>query len=289
MGTDARTLLLSRQNADGGWGFRARQSSWLEPTAYAAIALAGSDASRRAADLLRGWQTPEGAWVTNPLTQQPSWATSLAVLLKCALGEYDASWRRGVEWLVRARATQIPVQTWVDRLLRREPLLVQDNTLTAWPWTLGAAAWVEPTVHAVRALILSLPRHDSGRLRERIDLGVRMILDRQCRDGGWNYGNKRVLGEDLESFPESTALALIGLCGRRGPQVERGVARALDHWKRGPRGLAQALLRIAFRMHGAGFEDRPVAVSERTETTVLALALIGEPEGAWRQWRGGAV
>lgn len=289
MTPDARSLLLARQNPDGGWGFYRGQSSWLEPTAYAALALSGTEASRRALGLLRDWQTPEGAWVTSPGTRQPGWATSLAVVLKCAAGEYDDAWRRGVAWLAAAKARQIPARTWLDRLLGREPVVVQDHTLTAWPWVSGTAGWIEPTAHAVRALELSLARRDGKELRERIELGVRMILDRQCRDGGWNYGNKRVLGEDLESFPESTALGLIGLCGRSGLQVERGIRCALGHWSRAPRGLAQALLRIAFRMHGVEFEDRPVEVSERTETTVLALALIGEPEGTWRQWRGGAA
>ena len=84
-------------------------------------------------------------------------------------------------------------------------------------------------------------------------------------------------------------LALIGLCGGRGSRVERGIASALAHWKQRPRRLAQALLRIALRMHGVPFEDRPVEVNERTETTVVALALIGEPDGAWRLWKGGAA
>jgi hypothetical protein len=144
-------------------------------------------------------------------------------------------------------------------------------------------------VHAVRALDLSRAHDARGALPEKIETGVRMILDRQCKDGGWNYGNKRVLGQDLDSYPECTALALIGLCGRKEPQVERGIARAVEDWKRGPRGLAHALLRIAFRMHGVPFEDRPVEVNPRTDTAVLAFALIGEPEGAWRLWKGGSA
>lgn len=227
--------------------------------------------------------------MTCPKTRQPGWATSLVVVVKCARGEWDNGWRRALEWLVRTEARRTGTQSWLDRLLRREPVNELDASLTAWPWTPGTAAWIEPTVHAVRALELSFPKHGGERLRERIELGRRMILDRQCRDGGWNYGNKRVLGEDLESFPECTALALIGLCGGKGPEVERGIRCAMDHWRRRPRGLAQALLRVAFRMHGVPFEDRPVEVNGRTETTVLALALIGEPDGAWRLWKGEAA
>lgn len=282
-------LLSSRQNPDGGWGYFPGQSSWLEPTVYAALALHGTDASSRAAELLNRWQLPSGAWPANEQVKVASWATSLAVVLRCVRGEFDSGWRKGLDWLTATRARQGPVQGWLDRLLGREPAVVLDPSLSGWPWRENTAGWIEPTAHALRALELSRPRHDTPALRERVDLGIRMILDRQCRDGGWNYGNKRVLGEDLESFPECTALALIGLCGRRGPQVERGIECALRHWREGVRGLAQALLRIAFRMHGVPFDDRPPATSGRTDTTVLALALMGEPEGAWRLWKGGAA
>jgi hypothetical protein len=282
-------LLLARQNADGGFGFRAGQSSWLEPTAWAALALHGRPEMDRAMAWLGPMQLAGGAWPASPNAQRESWATSLAILLKCLRGEFDASWRKAVAWLISGEARRIPDPSWLERLLHREDAVVQDRSLRGWPWTPGAAGWIEPTVHAIRALDHSRPRYGGAALAEKIEMGERMILDRQCRDGGWNYGNKRVLGEDLDSFPECTALGLIGLCRRRGPQVERGIACALGHWSRAPRGLAQALLRVAFRMHGVAFADRPVEVSGRTDTTVLALALIGEPEGAWRQWKGGAA
>lgn len=286
MGNPKLSILLARQNPDGGWGYREGQSSWLEPTALAAMALYGTPACARAAALLRQWQLPSGAWPASGQTRTACWATSLAVILKCVCGEFDESWRRGVEWLLRTRARQPQPSGWLDRLLRREPAVVLDASLPGWPWRENTAGWIEPTVHAVRALTLSRARLDTPQLRESLEMGVRMILDRQCRDGGWNYGNKRVLGEDLESFPECTGLALTALSGRSGPQVGRGIECALRDWRRGVRGLAQAWLRIAFRMHAVPFEDRDIDVNPQTETGVLALALIGEPEGAWRRWKG---
>ncbi len=282
----ALDLLLARQNPDGGFGFHSGQGSWLEPTAWAALALAGRDEMERAIAWLTPLQMASGAWPAHPGAQRESWATSLVVLLKCLRGEFDARWRRALEWLIAAEGRLPPAPSWLERLLHKEDAVVQDRRLRGWPWTPGAAGWIEPTVHAVRALDHSRARFDSSALAQRLDMGERMILDRQCRDGGWNYGNKRVLGEDLESFPECTALALIGLCRRKGTQVERGIQRAQEDWRRAPRGLAQALLRIAFRMHGVTFDDRPVVVNERTETTVLALSLIGDADGAWRLWKG---
>ncbi|MCS7043342.1 MAG: hypothetical protein NZR01_11170 [Bryobacteraceae bacterium] len=283
----ALDLLLARQNPDGGFGHAAGQSSWVEPTAWAALALHGRPQASRAMAWLAGQQMPGGGWPAHPQTQRESWVTSLVVLLKCIRGEFDEGWQRGMHWLLGHPARPGPTPSWLDRLLRREPAVVQDHQLLGWPWTPGTSGWIEPTVHAVRALQLCRPAAGNPAVQERIGHGIRMILDRQCRDGGWNYGNKRVLGEDLESFPECTALALIGLAGRGGPPVERGIACAFQHWSRQPRGLAQALLRIAFRMHGAAFDDRPVRVTARTETSVLALALIGEPQGTWKLWQGG--
>src|SRR5579862_6533994 len=54
--------LRRAQNPDGGWGYFPGKTSWLEPTAYAAMALHGEPAADRAAKLLASWQTAEGGW-----------------------------------------------------------------------------------------------------------------------------------------------------------------------------------------------------------------------------------
>jgi len=46
-------FLRSTQNPDGGWGFFPGKQSWLEPTAYALIALHSDPSSRQNFD--RGW------------------------------------------------------------------------------------------------------------------------------------------------------------------------------------------------------------------------------------------
>jgi hypothetical protein len=45
-------------------------------------------------------------------------------------------------------------------------------------------------------------------------------------------------------------------------------------------------MRIGLRMQGIPFADNRPELHERTETTQIALALIGEAEGTWRLWRG---
>ena len=285
---DWTQLLLKRRNPDGGWGYYSGKSSWLEPTAYAAMALGGGQESADAMALLAKWQVPSGAWVAQPKTGVESWATALVVAVKGMRGEFDESWRAGTEWLVKTEGKKSAPPTWLDRLLRRKELVEQDATLTGWPWLAGTADWVEPTAQALRALKLGLRHGRSGEAPDRIREGELLLLDRRCEDGGWNYGNRRVLDEDLPSFPECTALALIGLSGNPKLDVGRSIDRALNDWRKPQPALARALIRIGLRMHGVAFEDRRPEITDRTETTQIALSLIGEPEGAWRQWRGDA-
>jgi hypothetical protein len=57
-------FLKATQNPDGGWGYFPGKPSWLEPTAYALLALAGERGAAldRGWNLLRSWQRPDGAF-----------------------------------------------------------------------------------------------------------------------------------------------------------------------------------------------------------------------------------
>src|SRR5207247_1133256 len=126
-----------------------------------------------------------------------------------------------------------------------------DPRYGGWPWQPGTSSWVEPTAHTLTALQRAASHIHDPRLAERIAMGERMLLDRRCRDGGWNYGNRRVLGVDLPSYPESTALALIALAGN--PAVDGPAAAALAQWQWQSTGsrLARAWLTLCLRRFGA--------------------------------------
>ena len=83
-----------------------------------------------------------------------------------------------------------------------------------WPWISGSARWVIPTAFFVTAMkqFTVCIRYQAS--EERIHLGVEMLLDRACVDGGWNSGNSVVYGVPLRPHVEATAIALLGTAGR---------------------------------------------------------------------------
>lgn len=71
----------------------------------------------------------------------------------------------------------------------------------------------------------------------------------------------------LESFPETTAVALAGLPGRDG--VAPSIARAREWSREAVSPLAAAWLRLALRLH-----HEPVAVQERARSDDVLLTAI---------------
>ena len=57
---------------------------------------------------------------------------------------------------------------------------------------------------------------------DRIDIGERMLLDRACAAGGWNYGGSNVYGQELFPYVPTTALGLLAMQDRaKDPTVQR--------------------------------------------------------------------
>ena len=239
------TLIEAAQNADGGWGYFPGKESWLEPTVYALLALAGESSARpaieRAGRLVGSWEVSSGGWRACARVQEAHWATSLMVTLHSALGLYDGSTHRGVDWLLSARGAETRAVARLAHWL--SPRTVEfDAALSGWPWEAGTSSWVEPTAHALMALGRVAGRDEHAGLKGRIAMGRAMLLERRCRDGGWNYGNRRVLGADLPSQPETTALALMALDGH--PEIRWGemLDRVERLWRETASPLARAWL-----------------------------------------------
>ena len=237
--------IVAAQNSDGGWGYFPGKETWLEPTVYALLALADEPCARAAVErgcrLLRSWEVASGGWRACARVAEAHWASSLVITLHSAMGVYEDSTQGAVAWLLSMRGAETRAIARVTHWL--SPRTVEfDPALTGWPWEAGTSSWVEPTAHALMALRSVAARGEHADLRDRMSTAHAMLLERRCRDGGWNYGNRRVLGVDLPSQPETTALALMALDGH--PEIRWGemLDRVARLWRETASPLARAWL-----------------------------------------------
>jgi hypothetical protein len=246
---------LSAARSDGGFGPRPGLAAEPEPTALATIAL-GDDHARR---WLTEHQRPDGGFALVAGDVVSDAATALGALA-LAPGEPR---ERALDHVVANQAQRLPAN----------PASPHDPSLRGWGWTPDTFGWVEPTAHAVLALQVLRPAA-GGPLAD----GLAVLADRECDGGGWNYGNRVVLGVDLPPYAQTTAVALIALQGAQPELFARGLS-ALDRLWRAERrgGLSLAMALAAFRLAGepaAGEVERALdAELERTALLDDAVAL----------------
>ena len=274
-------FLVRTQNPDGGWGYFSGKSSWLEPTAYSMLALNGRPEAERAWKLVRGWQTADGGFQPSGSVQGATWVTSLVITVASARGEYDPSIARAVAWLLNDTGNEtrpmMRLYGWLGLLKTKA-----DMTHDAWPWRPGTSSWIEPTAQALVALKKVAGKYGTRELAGRVREGENQILSRRCSDGGWNCGNPNVLNIDLPSYPETTALALLGLAGR-SPSELRAPLQVANHWLGETRSsLAKAWLTIALRNHGLPVPDPSEAPSAGPDVMLTAIEALGHSQGNHR-------
>ena len=277
-------VLRNTQNSDGGWGYFAGKSSWLEPTAYAALALAGEPAAERAWKLLTSWQLPDGSWKPAAKVQVSNWGTSLCATVAMTRNEWGQPLQNAVKWLVGSTGVE---SGWLNvaaarlRLVRQE----RDVSLKSWPWKPGNSGWVEPTAHALVALKQASAKLSNDELRSRVQMGEAQLMNVRSRDGGWNYGSPAALGVDLLSYPETTALALMALQGPNdfGKDLERAFDLALRQVGETPSPMARAWLTIAMRLHGVKPEE--LKGDPQADLMITGLEALAAPEGNYHFMR----
>ncbi len=277
-------FLLAAQNSDGGWGYFPEKRSWLEPTAYAMLALHGDANARGALDrawkTLRSWQLPDGAWRGGPQVSDPHWATALAVTLHVVRRQFDGPFRAGVDWLLVTMGSEENLWMWMARWLKIQTIEFNPG-LHGWPWSPGTSSWVEPTVHTLIALKKAAPHYAAAGIGPRVDMAEEFLLDRRCVDGGWNYGNRRAFKVTLPSYEESTALALLGLCGSTRADVKGTLDRARQCWQNGVSPLARAWIEIALRNYGIAIGKSPAEEAAPNDVMLAALQALGCEEGRY--------
>ena len=228
-------LLLGAQNEDGGWGAVKGKRSNTESTSFVLMALKsleGNPFDRQTTAGLK-WllqrQKDDGSWSLNDASKQSSWTTPIAALALLSFQDQREHALRAAKWILTQEGRK---PGWVATLLFRLSLLKKvtelDPYLSGWSWTAGAFSWVEPTSYSLMTLKKLKRSLDGTNCEERIRQGEMLIYDRMCENGGWNYGNSRVLGEALWPYPDVTAVALIALQDQAMSETNQKSLRALD-------------------------------------------------------------
>jgi len=204
--------LKSRQMKSGGWAYFDSVQESLEATCLAELALAPEmQVSSSAAILfLLKSQLSDGGWPAFLGDSEGSWTTALALCTLNSTGDFTAARERAFRWLFAERGRE-GHWFWRWKFKTSDRNVRFDPDKYGWPWVTGSASWVIPTAFSIIAIEQFTVCNRSEESEKRIHLGVEMLLDRACVDGGWNSGNSLVYGVPLRPHVEATAIALLAL------------------------------------------------------------------------------
>jgi hypothetical protein len=255
-------VLLRSRNIDGGWGYYARKASRIEPTCWIALYLSRAERSKKEL------ANTGARWLVSRLRRNG--------FLDDATGESPNLGFNGLGALaLRSAGTWSPeLQRLLAALSRTKGLAAakngasrQDNTLQGWSWIEGTFSWIEPTSWCLLALKKNATLVSSSDSSARIEEAERLLLDRVCLTGGWNYGNSNMLGQELNAHVPTTALALLALQDRREhPFVRKSLEYLVRERLSESAGMALALTSICLRVYGVpapDVDERLSALGER--------------------------
>jgi hypothetical protein len=275
---DLTNVLIVGRNPDGAWGYYRQKRSRLEPTCWALLALASTGDSGAAGDALRQWPARDGLLLERA-EGEPNYAFhALALLTLHATGvEHKNGNRALLEGLQRAKGLAIE-QSDINR---------QDNSIQGWSWVEDTFSWVEPTAWSLLALKTCGSSHapvDAVRVRD----AERLLVDRSCQGGGWNYGNSNMLGKQLAPYVPTTAVALLALRDRGSePVVTQALAFLEQHSTSERSAMALGLALRALRVHGKNTKVVEAVLQEQLPITValgnhaaVAVALYALTNGS---------
>ena len=204
--------LRSRQMKSGGWAYFDSVQESLEATCLAELALAPERQASSSADILflLKSQLSDGGWPAFLGDSEGSWTTALALCTLNSTGDFTAAREKAFRWLYAERGRE-GHWFWRWKFKTSDRNVRFDPDKYGWPWVTGSASWVIPTAFSIIAIEQFTVCNRSEESEKRIHLGVEMLLDRECVDGGWNSGNSLVYGVPLRPHVEATAIALLAL------------------------------------------------------------------------------
>ena len=255
-------FLRDTQNPDGGWGFRPGNSSRVEATSWALLALwepsqeSSEDRVRvhRARDFLQTTQLGDGSWPAAPGDETGCWVTSLCCLALKAIGDQTQSStiESGLRWICDDwPSDSSPWRRFLARLSSQRDVAPINTSYRGWGWTPGTSSWVEPTSFALMALDRVASPELAAKSKKRGSLATSLLFDRMCPGGGWNAGNPVVYGAAGEPAVVPTAWSLLAL---RNAQVRPEITQSLDWLQRTAASVQSpgslSLIEICLRTHG---------------------------------------
>jgi hypothetical protein len=205
--------LRQQRNSDGGWPYYSGRRSRLESTCWAVL---GTGAALDSTPL-PGWAGHDGLLV-EPATGKVNYAfNGLAALTTGAdRGAQDGLTRGIVTGLIGVKGMAADAS----------PVIQQDTRLQGWSWTPGTFTWVEPTAWCMLAL-KRWPQQPAA-ARQRVDEAERVLRDRACAEGGWNFGNGVVYGHALPAHVPPTAVGVLAMQDHASDPVVAAAVRHLD-------------------------------------------------------------
>lgn len=244
-GSGLGELLLTARNRDGGWGYYPAKASRLEPTSWAVLARSGEGSPSEPSEWLLARQRADG-FLDDGAGEAPNLAFNglAALALLTGGGPYTAAAKRLIEAIGRTKGATQPTSP------------EQNNSLQGWSWIQDTFSWVEPTSWCLLALKKAPHLLEEAQRIARIEEAERLLLDRVCETGGWNYGNARMLGQNLPAHVPTTALALLSLQDRRAePAVQKSFAFLVGQRLDEVSGMALSLTSLCLRVYGEPAPD----------------------------------
>lgn len=291
----ALDALVSTQNPDGGWGVKPGQQSQTEATSFALLALSifHDPALNERMDQGLKWlierQKGDGSWPLMAGLHESSWTTAIAIFSLASFEAYRSQALRGAGWLLRQKGRKLGwMASLLYRLAPQQMAICLNPDLQGWSWTPNTYSWVEPTASALMALKKARASLPETPVEARIGEGERLLYDRMCPEGGWNYGNTVVLGERLWPYPDITALTLIALQDHQREEANQQSLQALRRMvAEVGSGLTLSWSILCFSLYGedvTALQKRLVQNFTKTrflgETKTMALALLALENGA---------
>jgi hypothetical protein len=250
-------VLRRARNGDGGLGYYPGKISRIEPTCWAALCLSRIPGSTDLTDHAWLWlasRQREDGFLDDGTGASPNVGLN-------GLGALAV--RSARTWALEPQRRLVAVLGRTKGVATKNGADRQDNTLQGWSWIEGTFSWVEPTSWCLLALKKAPQLLPSAERSARIDEAERLLLDRVCRTGGWNYGNSNVLGQELLAHVPTTALALLALQDRREhPSIQKSLDYLVQQRLSEPAGMALAITSICLRVYGVSAPD----VDERLAT-----------------------